>query len=132
MVQESFARALHNQAQYRGEGPLEAWIWRIAIRTALERRRGSLEVPLADVLDPQLAQPERDPKLAAALKRLPPRRRLIVFLRYVAELSYSDIARVCGISEGTVAATLTQARAALADELGYTGRPKETSAGGNR
>jgi RNA polymerase sigma factor (sigma-70 family) len=61
--------------------------------------------------------PERDPELAAALRELPPRRRLIVFLRYFADLSYSEIAAVCEISEGTVAASLAQARADLLEAL---------------
>jgi RNA polymerase sigma factor (sigma-70 family) len=41
----------------------------------------------------------------------------MVFLRYFADLSYSEIAEVVGISEGTVAATLAQARSALRTEL---------------
>lgn len=119
VVQESFARALAHQTQYRGDGPLEAWIWRIAIRTALERRQARLDLPIEEVLDPQLPEPERDSALAAAVRNLPPRRRLLVFLRYIADFSYADIAEICGVSEGTVAATLAQARTALAEELGY-------------
>ena len=37
VVQEAFARALARREQFRGDGSLEAWIWRIAIRTALEQ-----------------------------------------------------------------------------------------------
>jgi DNA-directed RNA polymerase specialized sigma24 family protein len=48
---------------------------------------------------------------------LPPRRRLIVFLRYFADFSYADIASACDVSEGTVAATLAQAHQALAETL---------------
>jgi DNA-directed RNA polymerase specialized sigma24 family protein len=40
-----------------------------------------------------------------------------VFLRYFADLSYAEIAAVCGISEGTVAAALAQAKAALQESL---------------
>jgi RNA polymerase sigma factor (sigma-70 family) len=57
---------------------------------------------------------ERDPVLAAAVGRLPPRRRLMVFLRYYADLSYADIAELCGVSEGTVGATLAAAHEELA------------------
>jgi RNA polymerase sigma factor (sigma-70 family) len=64
-----------------------------------------------------LPEPERDPALAAAVATLPPRRRLIVFLHYFADLTYHDIAEACGIAEGTVAASLTQARAALLEAL---------------
>jgi RNA polymerase sigma-70 factor (ECF subfamily) len=44
---------------------------------------------------------------------LPPRRRLVVFLRYFADLPYAEIAAIAGISEGTVAATLAQAHEEL-------------------
>jgi RNA polymerase sigma factor (sigma-70 family) len=47
------------------------------------------------------------------VQALPPRRRLVVFLRYFADLPYRTIADVLEIDEGTVAATLAQARQAL-------------------
>jgi RNA polymerase sigma-70 factor (ECF subfamily) len=119
-VQEGFARALASRGRYRGEGPLGAWVWRIAVRAALEAQ-GVRELPLGDVsetsVDPQLIEPDRDPLLAAALATLSPRRRLIVFLRYYADFSYAEIAAACDVSEGTVAATLAQARDFLAISL---------------
>src|SRR5215210_3346711 len=105
VVQEAFAKALAKRATLRKDESLEAWVWRIALRTATEQR-GRAHAPLNGSLDPQLPDPERDPELAHALRSLPPRRRLVVFLRYFADLSYADIAAVCEISEGTVAATL--------------------------
>lgn len=115
VVQEAFARALRSRGDFRGEGSLRAWVWRIALRVALENRRG--HESSFEVLDPQLVESERDPELAAALRRLPPRKRLVVFLHYFADLSYAEIAAVGGISEGTVAAALSQARAALLEQL---------------
>jgi len=70
-------------------------------------------LPLVEGLDPVLPEPERDPRLDAALRALSPRRRLVVFLGYFAGLSYAEIAAAIEIAEGTVAATLAQAR----DEL---------------
>jgi RNA polymerase sigma factor (sigma-70 family) len=116
-AQEGFARALRRRRQFRGDGTLEAWIFRIALRAALELRRSGREVPLDEVIDPGLVEPERDPELAEALRALPPRRRLVVFLRYFADLSYSEIAAACEISEGTVAAALAQARSTLLKDL---------------
>jgi RNA polymerase sigma factor (sigma-70 family) len=65
----------------------------------------------------ELVEPDRDPELAEALRTLPPKRRLIVFLRYFADLSYAEIGELCGVNEGTVGATLAQAHAALELEL---------------
>ena len=115
-VQEGFARAYRSRSQFRGEGSLEGWVWRIVLRAALEQRQGQPELPL-DEVEAELVEPQRDPVLAEALRELSPRRRLVVFLRYFADLPYATIADVCEIDEGTVAATLAQARAALAQRL---------------
>jgi RNA polymerase sigma-70 factor, ECF subfamily len=123
VVQEAFARALAARDSFRGEGPLAAWVWRIAMRVALERRNCDETWPV-DGIDPQLVEPERDPELAAALRRLPPRRRLIVFLRYFGDFSYAEISAACGVSEGTVAASLAQARAELRHTLVQEGAAK--------
>lgn len=116
-VQEAFARALAKRSEFRGEGSLEGWVWQIAVRTALEARTGKEVVSMNGALDPALVDPQRDPLLAAALKGLSPRRRLMIFLRYFADLSYAQIAGACGVSEGTVAATLAQAREELLGAL---------------
>lgn len=114
VVQEAFAQALRDQKQFRGDGPLAAWIWRIAVRVALETRRNGRRLTLDElVAEADVPEHEHDPVLAEALRQLAPRRRLIVFLRYFADLSYTEVADVCGISEGTVAATLAHAHADL-------------------
>ena len=56
-------------------------------------------------------------ELADAMSRLSERQRLVLFLRYYADLDYSTIAEALSISGGTVGATLTAARAALAHVL---------------
>jgi RNA polymerase sigma factor (sigma-70 family) len=119
-VQEGFARALRTSHQYSGRGSLEGWVWRIVLRTAVEQRRPAEELPLDDV-DPGFVEPERDFALATAVQALPPRRRLVVFLRYFADLPYRTIADVLAIDEGTVAATLAQAKRALAEILDEQG-----------
>jgi RNA polymerase sigma-70 factor (ECF subfamily) len=121
VVQEAFTRALRSRADFRAEGSLQAWVWKIALRVALERRARRGRETTWELLDPQLIETERDQELADALRRLPPQRRLVVFLRYFADLSYAEIAEVAGISEGTVAASLSQARAALMEQLSVEG-----------
>ena len=126
VLQDAFAVALSRRSQFRG-GSLEAWIWRIAVRRALDVVRGPRNVSVdgaLDFLDPRIPEPDRDPELADALHELAPRRRLIVFLRYFAGLSYAEIAEACQISEGTVAATLAKARAQLARALDREGAGK--------
>lgn len=115
VVQEAFAEALRDRRSFRGEGTPEAWIWRIAWRVALREREKRKREPVSlDGSSPEievdLAEPINDPLVADALRALPARRRLIVFLHYFADLSYEHIAEICEVSPGTVAATLAQAR----------------------
>ena len=115
-VQDGFARALRASSQYSGRGSLEGWVWRIVLRAALEQRRPGEEVPV-EAVDSAFVEPERDAALTEAVRALPPRRRLVVFLHYFADLSYESIAEALEIEPGTVAATLAQARQALAGIL---------------
>jgi RNA polymerase sigma factor (sigma-70 family) len=118
VVQEAFAQALRDREQFRGDGSLAAWVWRIAFRVALRGRSNGREPTLEDLVEASpLPAPERDPELAEALRQLSPQRRLIVFLRYFADLPYAEIASLCEISEGTVAATLAHAHADLQKHL---------------
>jgi RNA polymerase sigma-70 factor, ECF subfamily len=116
-VQETFARAYAARRSWRAESALETWVWRIAFRTALGFRRDLEHASFNGSFDPGLPDPDRDPTLADAIRGLPPRRRMVVFLRYFADLPYAEIARICGTSEGTVAATLAQAHDALLETL---------------
>ena len=116
VVHEAFARALQNQSGFRGEGSLEGWVWRIAFRVAVGSQ-GSRELTMEEVPEAVFIDRESDPVLAAAVLALPPQRRLVVFLRYFADLSYAEIGEALGIAEGTVAATLSKAHAQLCAEL---------------
>jgi RNA polymerase sigma-70 factor, ECF subfamily len=115
-VQDGFAQALLRRGDFRG-GSLEAWVWRIVVRKALDLRRGDRKELLETEIPGQLIASDADTELAAAIRSLPARRRLIVFLRYFADLSYEQIAELCGISPGTVAATLSQAHTELRELL---------------
>ena len=115
-VQEAFARALRQRRRLRREESLAPWVWTIAMRVAFDSRPGRRD-PDHELADTTFPEPERDPELAAAIRSLPPRRRLIVFLRYFADFSYAEIAEACDVSEGTVAATLAQAHAALREAM---------------
>jgi RNA polymerase sigma factor (sigma-70 family) len=115
VAQEAFARAFRDSRKLRREESLAPWVWRIAFRIALgERgRRSEAELPC----DLSILDEERDLALAAAVRSLPPKRRLVLFLRYYADFTYAEVAEAVGITEGTVAATLSQAHAALLDQL---------------
>jgi RNA polymerase sigma factor (sigma-70 family) len=116
-VQEAFATAVRKRGSFRGEGPLEAWVWRIVLNAAHTEVRRTTHP--ADHHEPVSSngRPERDADLRLALAHLSERQRTAVFLRYYADLDYAAIGEALGIAEGTVAATLNAAHAALRTSL---------------
>ena len=119
LVQEAFVRAVQGVDSFRGEGPLEGWLWRIVVNVARNGRRAPRTVALPEELPLAGTTPAgvNESELAAAMSRLPERERLVLFLRYYADLDYRTIAEALEISDGTVGATLTNARARLAQAL---------------
>jgi RNA polymerase sigma-70 factor (ECF subfamily) len=116
-VQEAFATAVRKRGSFRGEGPLEAWVWRIVLNAAHSDVRRGVPVVGHDETAASNGHPEEDAELRVALARLPERQRTAVFLRYYADLDYAAIAEALGISSGTVAATLNAAHTALRSRL---------------
>ena len=116
VVQEAFVRALRYQDGFSGEGSLEGWVWRIALRAAVGSQ-GSGELSLDEVPEIAFVDATSDQALAAAIRKLSPQRRMAIFLRYFADLSYAEIGEVLGVAEGTVAATLSKAHDQLSAQL---------------
>jgi RNA polymerase sigma-70 factor, ECF subfamily len=116
-VQDAFVRAVRKRASFKGEAPLEAWVWRIVINEALalrRRRTPELEWESENTTSPSTnGVPERDATVRAWVASLPERQRLVVFLRYFADLDYRSIATALEIEVGTVSATLATAHTAL-------------------
>jgi RNA polymerase sigma-70 factor (ECF subfamily) len=117
-VQEAFAQAVRRRASFKGEAALEAWVWRIVINEALAlRRTRAPEFALdsdRDATTPSTnGLPERDAAVRAWVASLPERQRLVVFLRYFADLDYRSIATALEVEVGTVSATLAAAHTAL-------------------
>ena len=115
-VQEAFARAIEQVGGFRGDCPLEAWVWRIVVNTArTSARHGSFEES-DGMLDPELESVNGHSDLPAVglwVRALPDRQRVVVFLRYWADLDYRAIADALEIEVGTVSATLAAAHRSL-------------------
>jgi DNA-directed RNA polymerase specialized sigma24 family protein len=103
-----FADAIRARDSLREEAALEAWVWRSVVNAARKAtRRPLVEVAAFDGVP--LIEPPGLGELAPSLARLPERQRLIVFLRYYADLDYRRIAQVVGVEVGTVSASLAAA-----------------------
>ena len=117
VVQDAFARALRRRASFRGEGNLEAWLWRIVLNVARDRVRATHRAEQPFPHESALATTEGEDDVRRAILRLPERQRLVVFLRYYADLPYAQVADALGVRPGTVAASLNAAHATLRQAL---------------
>lgn len=117
VVQEAFARALSRRRTFRGEGTVEAWLWRIVLNGVRDRRRSDVRAPATSFAAVAESRGGEADELRAAILALPERQRTAVFLRYYADLSYAQIADVLGVKPGTVAASLHAAHRSLRRDL---------------
>ncbi len=118
-VQDAFAKAIQRRGTFRGDAPLEAWVWRIVINAALAARRAP-EFELSDgagQIEPVNGGSEGLSEVRVWIAALPERQRLAVFLRYFADLDYAAIALALEIEVGTVSATLNAAHKSLRESL---------------
>jgi RNA polymerase sigma-70 factor (ECF subfamily) len=111
VVQDTFVRAFGSLDAFRGESSLRTWLFTIARRLVLDRRRATrrrgetLELDEADArtefdaLDGVVAD-ETVGRLQGALARLTPTQREVFLLRVNEGLSYKEIADVAGTTEG--------------------------------
>ena len=116
-VHDGFVRAVRYRRRVRGA--LEPWIWKIVVNEARRRWRPSSEVSSelehVDVAATNgYAGAEH---VREAVATLAERQRLVLFLRYYADLDYERIAATLGIAPGTVAATLNAAHVHLRAQL---------------
>jgi RNA polymerase sigma factor (sigma-70 family) len=125
LVAEAFARAWASWPAVSRHPAPAAWVVRTALNAGVSRwRRHRREVAVPDlalVADRPTAGGAADgcvdPRIMAALLRLPTRQRQVVALRLVLDLDTECTARVLGIASGTVQAHLGRAMASLRGEL---------------
>jgi RNA polymerase sigma-70 factor, ECF subfamily len=108
-VQEAFGNALRKRKSFRGDAPLEAWLWRLVVNEARDELRAVRRGPIPVLLSGNGSATDEDARLAAAVAALPERQRLAIFLRYYADLDYASSADALGVKSGTVAAALSAA-----------------------
>jgi RNA polymerase sigma factor (sigma-70 family) len=118
VVQNAFMTAIRLRRSFRGDGPLEAWVWRIVVNEA--RRAAREPAPLSDSAESMNGHSGAEPDplgIRGWIAALPDRQREAIFLRYFADLEYGTIAEALGIEIGTVSATLGAAHRSLRKKL---------------
>jgi RNA polymerase sigma-70 factor (ECF subfamily) len=129
---EAFARALARWPRVRSMEHPRRWVHTVAVNHYWRTmRRRNMESRLMRRM-PRSEEHESlpvDDGLWTAVRMLPERQRLAVALRYVGDMTEDDVAIVMGITRGTVASTLADARRRLAAELRAEEPPAEPRRG---
>jgi RNA polymerase sigma factor (sigma-70 family) len=124
-VDEAFARAWAAWRSVGSHPAPAAWVIRTALNANISRwrrRRWEVSVPDPGILAGlrAVSGPSDglvDPRILAALMRLPERQRQVIALRLFLDLSTECAAEVLNIAPGTLMAHLGRAMAALRDDL---------------
>jgi len=112
-VAEAFTLALERSQDIASPA---GWLWRVAFRIAtaeLKRRRQER----GDVPDQAYLVDDRATEVVAALRRLSPRQRGAIVLRYYADRPIEDVARILGSTPAAVRVHLMRARRRLRELL---------------
>lgn len=139
VVQEVFLKVFRSIAQFQGNCPLKAWLYRITVNTVANQNRWwrrhreqerSLDAPetggspLDFLADDHARNPfqfllsrEAQELVQSALLRLSESSRAILVLREMEDLSYEEVSEILHISLGTVKSRLARARQSLKGEL---------------
>ena len=143
LAMETLLRVFRHADHFRGRGSFKAWLYRLAINVAHDRRRragrrpevtaSSVEAKWAALEDERPdCQPEamalRDDfrgEVRAAVRELPEKERAALLLREYQQLSYAEIGTVLGTSVPAVKMLLLRARGRVRKRL-EAGRLMET------
>jgi RNA polymerase sigma-70 factor, ECF subfamily len=124
VAQECFLAVHAALPSFRGEAKVSTWVYRIAIRIAIERRarraRRHFELPITEpTVDGERLAISRDElaRVERAIARLPAAHRTVIALSVVEGMTHAEIADVLGVPEGTIWSRLARARETLAETV---------------
>ena len=145
ILQSVFLKAYMNLNSFDEKNRFSPWIYRIAHNETVnfwrKNVKRSAEISLDDneflkntladaqSADTQTIQNMNKEKIGIALEKLTPKHKDILFLRFMDELSYQEIARKIGKPIGTVGTLINRRKKVLREELQRIGFSGEAFAG---
>jgi RNA polymerase sigma-70 factor (ECF subfamily) len=122
-VQEALIRAWLGLPRFRGGSLFSTWLYRICLNAAHDQRLKRRTEPLDEVREPADPQDafvtsELSGDLQRALTELDEDYRVAVVLFDILGCSYSEIAAMTDVPEGTVKSRIFRGRSQLAERLG--------------
>ena len=102
IVQETFTACYLNRKKLREPAAFKTWLYRILTRSAWKIcKKTGRECP------------EEERILFEAVEKLPPKQKTVLILYYYNDMPIREIAKVCGVFEGTVKSRLYHAKEQL-------------------
>ena len=147
LSQEAFLRAWRSLGSFHFESSFSTWLFRLTSNICLDflrakKRKAAVSLTVTDDEDGEEVQldvvdPDKTPEeaviaaedrqlLIRALNELPAVQRQILTMRAIDDLSYTQIAEILQIEEGTVKSRLSRARTALRNKLLQIGNKTNT------
>lgn len=126
-AQEVFLKAYRNLRRYDAERPFVNWLLKIASNHAIDHLRRRRARPATDLTEVEaaadaspgpeaaLALDERREMVMETTRRLSPKDRALIVLRYWYDYSYEEMAAALSLSTSAVRSRLHRARMTMAD-----------------
>lgn len=132
LVQEAFIKIYHQLDKYEQKGSFSSWLYRVAINHCMDEfRKKSYKVKSEEINElhainsnhPEIVflKKEKQRQLERLIATLPEEERLIILLRYVNELSYSEISESLGLSLSSVRNKLHRAKKKMREQVSEEG-----------
>jgi RNA polymerase sigma factor (sigma-70 family) len=117
--QETFLAALRAYPKLKDTSNLRGWLLTIAHRKAIDHHRanGRRAVPVAEVVEGAVSDPEPGDGIWEKVGALPPKQRAAVALRYGSDLPHAEIAAALGCSPEAARRSLHEGIKRLRKEL---------------
>jgi RNA polymerase sigma-70 factor (ECF subfamily) len=123
VLQDAFVKAFKNLSAYSGQGPLGAWLRKIAVNTALEQYRKNKSLKnfgrMIDITETKLEIDDNAIEqleledLLAKIQNLPSGFRTVFNLYAVEGYTHKEIGELLGVSDGTSKSQYSRARVIL-------------------
>jgi RNA polymerase sigma-70 factor (ECF subfamily) len=125
ILQDAFVKIFGNLSSFKGDCPIEYWVKRVVVNTALKYNRRKLDkAPTEDVKDfHQTTEEEPDmanigfEQLLAYIRTLAPRYQMIFNMYAIEGYKHKEIAEMLGITEGTSKSQYARAKALLQEMI---------------
>jgi RNA polymerase sigma-70 factor (ECF subfamily) len=130
LAQDTYVLAYRRRASFRGDVPVDAWLHRIAVNTALGGLRKRKVRWVEPLESDRHERPKRMPDpgdaldVRGALARLEPKARAAVVLRYYHDYDYATIASILGTSTGTIGSLLSRSLDRMRRDLAFAAPPE--------